>query len=234
MSLVDLVIAPESAVAHLAGSLGVRAWVPLATVTDWRWLLDRDDSPWYPDHDPIPPGLRRTIGSPSSDGWPTASPPSWPAEASRTLPAASRSSSPWKTAHRTAARGRSSRAAGDRPARGHRETFRACCCDYATRDPPSPTSRALSGSRTTFHVRDGRHSRKIQLFVLVGLLTVLREGEPPGEPGPPSGSAGASPSRSPAEAPGRASLPASRSPHPARQEPRPPDRQSPCLWLPIT
>ncbi len=48
MSLLDLVIAPESAVAHLAGSLGVRAWVPLAAVADWRWLLDRDDSPWYP------------------------------------------------------------------------------------------------------------------------------------------------------------------------------------------
>jgi Tfp pilus assembly protein PilF len=48
MSLVDLVITPESAVAHLAGSLGVRAWVPLPAVTDWRWLLDRDDSPWYP------------------------------------------------------------------------------------------------------------------------------------------------------------------------------------------
>jgi hypothetical protein len=48
MDLVDLVIAPESAVAHLAGSLGVRAWVPLPVVTDWRWLLDRDDSPWYP------------------------------------------------------------------------------------------------------------------------------------------------------------------------------------------
>lgn len=48
MSLVDLVVAPESAVAHLAGSLGVRAWVPLPAVTDWRWLLERDDSPWYP------------------------------------------------------------------------------------------------------------------------------------------------------------------------------------------
>jgi hypothetical protein len=48
MSLVDLIIAPESAVGHLAGSLGVRAWVPLPAVTDWRWLLDRDDSPWYP------------------------------------------------------------------------------------------------------------------------------------------------------------------------------------------
>jgi hypothetical protein len=48
MSLVDLVIAPESAVGHLAGSLGVRAWIPLPRVADWRWLLDRDDSPWYP------------------------------------------------------------------------------------------------------------------------------------------------------------------------------------------
>jgi Tfp pilus assembly protein PilF len=48
MSLVDLVIAPESAVGHLAGSLGARAWVPLSAVADWRWLLDRDDSPWYP------------------------------------------------------------------------------------------------------------------------------------------------------------------------------------------
>ena len=63
MSLVDLVIAPDSAVAHLAGSLGVRAWVPLAAVADWRWLLDRDDSPWYPSHDPLPPGFARTIGS---------------------------------------------------------------------------------------------------------------------------------------------------------------------------
>jgi Flp pilus assembly protein TadD len=48
MSLVDLVITPDSALAHLAGSLGVRAWVPLAAVTEWRWMLDRDDSPWYP------------------------------------------------------------------------------------------------------------------------------------------------------------------------------------------
>jgi Tfp pilus assembly protein PilF len=44
----DLVVAPESAVAHLAGSLGCRVWVPLSTVGDWRWMLERDDSPWYP------------------------------------------------------------------------------------------------------------------------------------------------------------------------------------------
>jgi tetratricopeptide (TPR) repeat protein len=44
----DLVIAPSTAVAHLAGALGVKVWVALPAVPDWRWLLKRDDSPWYP------------------------------------------------------------------------------------------------------------------------------------------------------------------------------------------
>jgi tetratricopeptide (TPR) repeat protein len=44
----DLVISVETAVAHLAGALGQQVWVPLAVVPAWRWLLDRDDSPWYP------------------------------------------------------------------------------------------------------------------------------------------------------------------------------------------
>jgi Flp pilus assembly protein TadD len=44
----DLVIAPDTAVAHLAGGLGVPVWVPLSSATDWRWLVGRDDSPWYP------------------------------------------------------------------------------------------------------------------------------------------------------------------------------------------
>ena len=48
MSHLDLVVAPESAVAHLAGSLGRKVWVPLSTVGDWRWMLEREDSPWYP------------------------------------------------------------------------------------------------------------------------------------------------------------------------------------------
>ena len=48
MSQLDMVITPETAVAHLAGSLGVRTWVPLSCVGDWRWMIDRDDSPWYP------------------------------------------------------------------------------------------------------------------------------------------------------------------------------------------
>jgi hypothetical protein len=48
ISQLDLVVAPESAVAHLAGSMGCRVWVPLSTVGDWRWMLEREDSPWYP------------------------------------------------------------------------------------------------------------------------------------------------------------------------------------------
>jgi tetratricopeptide (TPR) repeat protein len=44
----DLVITCDSAVAHLAGALGVQVWVALAWLTDWRWFLKREDSPWYP------------------------------------------------------------------------------------------------------------------------------------------------------------------------------------------
>ena len=45
---VDLVITVDSAPAHLAGALGVPVWLALSRVADWRWLLDRQDSPWYP------------------------------------------------------------------------------------------------------------------------------------------------------------------------------------------
>ncbi len=44
----DLVVTVDTALAHLAGALGVITWVVLPFAPDWRWLLDREDSPWYP------------------------------------------------------------------------------------------------------------------------------------------------------------------------------------------
>ncbi len=44
----DLVISCDTAVAHLAGALGARVWLALAWSADYRWMLGRDDSPWYP------------------------------------------------------------------------------------------------------------------------------------------------------------------------------------------
>lgn len=44
----DLVITVDSAVAHLAGAMGKPVWILLPKSSDWRWLKDRDDTPWYP------------------------------------------------------------------------------------------------------------------------------------------------------------------------------------------
>ena len=48
MASLDLVITCDSAPGHLAGALGVPVWIALTVAPDWRWMLERTDSPWYP------------------------------------------------------------------------------------------------------------------------------------------------------------------------------------------
>ena len=48
VSALDLVITVDTSAAHLAGALGRPVWVLLPAVTDWRWMLHREDNPWYP------------------------------------------------------------------------------------------------------------------------------------------------------------------------------------------
>jgi ADP-heptose:LPS heptosyltransferase len=44
----DLVITSDTAIAHLAGALGRPTWLCIHHAPDWRWLLEREDNPWYP------------------------------------------------------------------------------------------------------------------------------------------------------------------------------------------
>ncbi len=57
----DLVITVDTAIAHLAGALARPVWVLLARAPDWRWLMDREDSPWYPS--------MRLFRQPAQDDW---------------------------------------------------------------------------------------------------------------------------------------------------------------------
>ena len=61
VSQLDLVISVDTSVAHLAGALGKPVWLLLPFIPDWRWLLDRDDSPWYPTF--------RLFRQPQRDDW---------------------------------------------------------------------------------------------------------------------------------------------------------------------
>jgi hypothetical protein len=48
MADLDLVVAADTGLAHLAGATGRPTWLAMSHAVEWRWMLDRDDSPWYP------------------------------------------------------------------------------------------------------------------------------------------------------------------------------------------
>ena len=48
LTQLDLLITIDAPIAHLAGGMGLPAWVLLPHTADWRWMVNRADSPWYP------------------------------------------------------------------------------------------------------------------------------------------------------------------------------------------
>ena len=60
----DLLITVDTSIAHLSGALGKPTWILLSAPSDWRWLLDREDSPWY--------GSAMLFRQPTQGGWDTA------------------------------------------------------------------------------------------------------------------------------------------------------------------
>jgi hypothetical protein len=48
MRNMDLIISADTSIAHLAGALAIPVWIALKRIPEWRWMLEREDSPWYP------------------------------------------------------------------------------------------------------------------------------------------------------------------------------------------
>ena len=48
VSALDLVISTSNTTVHMAGALGKQVWTLLPYIPDWRWMLEREDTPWYP------------------------------------------------------------------------------------------------------------------------------------------------------------------------------------------
>ncbi|WP_428538561.1 tetratricopeptide repeat protein [Rhodopila sp.] len=80
MATLDLVVTSDTSIAHLAGALGRPVWVALRLVPDWRWMLDRTDSPWYPtmrlfrqtrdgDWGPVFAAIADALAGVLGDGW---------------------------------------------------------------------------------------------------------------------------------------------------------------------
>jgi ADP-heptose:LPS heptosyltransferase len=61
ISLLDLVVSVDTSVVHLTGAIGRPFWVLVPLAPDFRWLLDREDSPWYP--------TARLFRQPRPDDW---------------------------------------------------------------------------------------------------------------------------------------------------------------------
>ena len=68
MRNLDLIVPVDTSVVHLAGALGQPVWTLLPCMPDWRWLLEREDSPWYPTMRLFRQHRRGAIGKASSNG----------------------------------------------------------------------------------------------------------------------------------------------------------------------
>ena len=47
ISALDLIVSTSNATVHMSGGLGKKVWVLLSSRPDWRWMLEREDTPWY-------------------------------------------------------------------------------------------------------------------------------------------------------------------------------------------